>query len=120
MRNRRRQLGLLLVAFGLVLGNANCGKVRSSEAGGARWYRAHILSTEQSRTPFFLQLPEACTTAESIIVNGEEWIHTPCHQDETQLRIEFPVYGTQIEAGFDAAGGLIGTADHVEFRKVRG
>jgi thiol-disulfide isomerase/thioredoxin len=48
--------------------------------------------------PFFLSLPADCGAGPAAIVNGRERIPVPCRRIGNHLRIDFPVFGTLIEA----------------------
>ncbi len=98
----------MLLGVGLVLGSGSCAKLSGPEPRVARWYHARLLSPEGTRIPFFLQLPGDCRTEEATIVNGAERIHAACHDSEAGLLIDFPVYGTQLEARFEPGGNLTG------------
>ncbi len=58
--------------------------------------------------PFFLELPSECDKETAIIANGAERIPVACERSGEQLVLDFPVYGTQIEAEIGADGGLSG------------
>ena len=73
------------------------------------WYHAHLKGREPELIPFFLHVPDDCAAGEATIVNGEERISAPCERTDGSLVIEFPIYGTGIEASFEMSERLAGT-----------
>ena len=98
-----------LVGAGLLLALAGCGgPFDAPGADGGDWYRAHLTGREPEQIPFFLRLPDDCATATATIVNGDERIDAACQRGEDGIVIDFPVYGTLIEASFEPGGSLAG------------
>jgi len=84
--------------------------VAGASAGeGLRWYRASVVTADGASVPFFLSVPDGCDAAPALIVNGDERIEVDCRQTEMQLLLEFPVWGTRIEAVPLESGALEGS-----------
>ena len=97
-----------LLSLGLILGGWGCDNSARSDAGGAQWYHAHLATVGGDRFPFFLQVPDDCESGAATIVNGEEQLRADCRRSPVGFVVDFPVYGTQIEAWFKPDGSLTG------------
>ena len=98
-----------LVSAGLLLAIGGCGNpTELKAANGAQWYHAHLATEEGDPIPFFLGLPDDCENEEATIVNGEEHLRAGCRRNSVGFVVDFPVYGTQIEAWFRPDGTLTG------------
>ena len=58
--------------------------------------------------PFFSNFRGTVGPKKLLSVNGEERIHAACRGSEAALVVDFPVYGTQLQAGFEPDGHLTG------------
>ncbi len=98
-----------LVGIGMLLGGVACDeRPVDTTADPTPWYRAQVATETGDQVPFFLRLPDDCDDDTATIVNGEERIHAACRRDADSLVLDFPVYGTRIEARFEPEGGLSG------------
>jgi len=79
-----------------------------AESAQAQWYHARLVTEEGDPIPFFLRLPEDCTTESATIVNGPEFLPTECERSDTGFALEFPVYDTRIDARFVSDGSARG------------
>jgi thiol-disulfide isomerase/thioredoxin len=81
----------------------------ASAGDGLQWYRASVITADGARVPFFLSVPDHCDAAPALIVNGDERIEVDCRQTEMELLLDFPVWGTRIEAVPLESGALEGS-----------
>ena len=103
-----RQLAPPLLSAGLLLAVWGCGNTADPKVNGAQWYHAHLATEEGDQIPFFLEVPNDCESAAATIVNGEERLRADCRRSPVGFVVDFPVYGTQIEAWFKPDGTLTG------------
>ena len=97
-----------LLSAGLLLGSWGCDSSTRSNVVDAQWYHAHLATEAGDKFPFFLQVPADCEGTTATIVNGEERLRADCRRSPVGFVVDFPVYGTQIEAWFKPEGTLIG------------
>lgn len=78
-----------------------CAEAPATDLTRSGWYRAELVAAGGEQIPFFLELPDDCAEHTATVVNGEERIHAACTLGTGELAIDFPVYGTSINAAFD-------------------
>ena len=105
----RKWLAPTLVSVGLILASGGCDRFRATaDANGGQWYHASLATEEGDPFPFFLRLPDDCESQAATILNGEERVSAGCRRSPVGFVVDFPVYGTQIEAWFKPDGTLTG------------
>ena len=88
---------------------AGAGDLEGEQLVAGDWYHAHLTGREPNQIPFFLHIPHDCGAGTASIVNGAERISVPCTRSDATLVLQFPVYGTVIEAAFETEERLAGT-----------
>jgi len=79
-----------------------------ADSSNGQWYHATLTSQEGEQVPFFLRIPDDCAADTATIANGEERIAAPCEHTATAVAVDFPVYGTRIDAAIEPDGILTG------------
>jgi len=109
---RTRWTGALLtVGLGLtaVVGCGQAPPTPADTGGQAQWYRATVTTGDGAAIPFFLSVPPDCEAEAAVIANGAERIEVDCRRSERDVLLDFPVWGTRIEAVPLESGALEGS-----------
>jgi thiol-disulfide isomerase/thioredoxin len=107
-RLHRRGLAPTLVTVGALLAHGGCGASHATVAISGQWYRVGLVTDLGDTIPFFLRVPDDCETETATVLNGEERLSAPCRRSPVGFVVDFPVYGTQLEAWFKPDGTLVG------------
>ena len=103
------RLALALLSAGLLFTSGGCDKFpASADANAGQWYHARLATDEGDHVPFFLRVPDDCERGAATILNGGERLHAECRRSPVGFVVDFPVYGTQIEAWFKPDATLVG------------
>jgi len=109
---RTRRTGALLTVCLSLSAIGGCQQPPPTPAktdGQAQWYRATVTTSDGAAIPFFLSVPADCRAEAAAIANGDERIEVDCRRTERDILLDFPVWGTRIEAVPLESGALAGS-----------